>query len=207
MRRIFVYLTTAALLATPAFAEARGFKSDLSAAISGPLKLEIVVSEDLAHRANNLPKKLSDRGRNSRLNSSFSNNGRYGEKEITYLIDDLEDELIRDFAKRNIAISEDAPTRLRITIESAKPNRPTFNQLSKDASLSFQSFGIGGAEVSAEFIGSNDEVLGTATYDYFPSFGETVVIQGPIWNDANRAFSRFSNKLSKTLVKNGSSNT
>jgi len=85
MRKYITLLPAAALLVTPAFAQARGFDADFSKAVTGPFKLEVVVSEDLAHRAN-------------------------------------------------------------------KNNRPTFNQLSQDIGLSFKSFGIGGADVSAEWV-------------------------------------------------------
>lgn len=200
MRKLLTCLTTAALLATPAFAEARGFKSDIDAAVSGPMKLDIVVSEDLAHRANNLPKKLSHRGGGSRLNSSFANNGRYGDKAIVYLIEDMQDELAQDFAKRNIALSDDAPTLLRVTIGMAKPNRPTFNQMSREPSLSFQSFGAGGADMSVEIIAAGGDVLGSARYTYYPSLNERPFTGVATWSDANRAFSRFSNRLSKELA-------
>lgn len=202
MRKFLTLISATAVLATPAFAQARGFDADFSQAMTGPFKLEVVVSEDLAHRANNLPKKLSDRGTSSRLNSPFSNNGKYGDREIAYLQEEMQEEIVEDFSKRGLALSESAPTLLRITIVGAKPNRPTFNQLSKDASLSFQSFGIGGAEMTAEFISAGGNVIGTAEYDYYSSFGDRPNLQASgTWTDANRAFSRFSNKLSKTLEK------
>ncbi len=207
MRKLLACFTTAALLVTPAFAEARGFKSNLGTAITGPLKIEVVVSEDLAYRANNLPKKLSHRGSGSRLNSAFSNNGKYGDRAIAFLIDDIQDELVRDFAKRNIALSDSAPTLLRVTIEMAKPNRPTFNQLSEDPSLSFKSFGAGGAELSVEIIAANGDILGDATYDNYETLDQFTIQTGGTWYDASRTFSKFSNRLSKkiaTIEKNES---
>jgi len=150
MRKTLALLSAAALLATPVISQARGFNSDFSTSVSGPIKLEIIVSDDLAHRANNLPKKLRDRGSRSRLNSAFANNGHYGDKEITYLLEEMQEELERDFAKRGISLSDTAPTTLRVTIEEVRPNRPTFKQLSVDSSLSFNSFSIGGAEISAD---------------------------------------------------------
>lgn len=201
MRDFFTVLPVAALLAVPTMAHAGGFDYNFSQTISGPMKLEIVVSDDLAHRANNLPEKLSDRP-SRRLNASFGNNGHYGDKAITYLIKDLNEELVRDFAKRDIVLSNSAATTLRVTIEDAKPNRPTFRQLSKDPSLSFQSFGIGGAEVSAKIIGANGEVMGQAEYDLFPSLNDTPFQPKGTWVDARRAFDRFSKKLSKKLAAN-----
>ncbi len=203
MRRLLTCLSAAAILATPAFAEATGFKSDLTSKLSGPLKLEVVVSEDLAHRANNLPKKLSDRGSGSRLNSSFSNNGRYGDREIEYLIEEMQEEIVEDFAKHKLSLSDDAPTLMRVTIDMAQPNRPTFNQLSRDTSLSFKSFGIGGADVSVEFIDAKGEIIGNASYDYYSSIHERQFQGRATWSDANRTFSRFSKRLSKKLASLG----
>jgi len=205
MRKLTPFFLTTFLLATPALAQARGFDSDLATTVTGPLKLEVVVSENLAHRANNLPKKLSDRNSSSRLNASFANNGRYGEREIEYLLEDMQEEIVEDFGKQGIALSDTAPTRLRITIEMAKPNRPTFNQLRKDTSLSFQSFSVGGAEVSAEIISSNGEVIGSANYDYYPSLLERPYRAAGTWRDAKQSFSRFSRRLSKKLAAVGAS--
>jgi hypothetical protein len=200
MRKFLTILSAAALMATPAMAQARGFDSDFSQKVTGPYKLEVVASEDLAHRANNLPKKLSDRGTSSRLRGSFSNNGKYGEKEIENLLEDMEMEITHDFTKRGLTLSDTAPTILRITINEVKPNRPTFNQLSKDPSLSFRSLSIGGADVSAEIISAGGSVVGTAEYDYFSSFNDINIRSNGIWTDTNRAFSRFSKKLSKKLA-------
>lgn len=199
MSKHLTCLVATALLATPAFAEARGFQSNINEAITGPLKLEVVISEDLAHRANNLPKEMSDRGGSSRLRSAFSNNGKYGDKAIKYLIDEMQEEIVQDFEKRNIVLSDDAPTLLRVTINMAKPNRPTFNQLSQEPNLSFKSFGAGGADLSMEIIAAGGKILGTAEYDYYPSLDQRAFVQGATWADANRAMSKFSRNLSKTL--------
>ena len=200
MRKFLTLISAAAILATPAFAQARGFDSDFSQVITGPFKLEVVVSEDLAHRANNLPKKLSDRGSSIRLNASFSNNGKYGDREIEYLLEDMQKELLRDFTKRGLAFSDSAPTLLRVTIEEVKPNRPTFNQLSEDTSLSFQSVSIGGADVFAEVISTDGTIVGTAEYNYYSSFNDGNILGSGIWTDTERAFSRFSKNLSKKLA-------
>lgn len=207
MRKFLTTLSTAALLATPVMAEARGFDSDFSNTIVGPIKLEIVVSEDLAHRANNLPKKMSDRGSRSRLSGTFSNNGHYGEREITYLLEEMEEEISDDFAKYGITISDNAPTVLRITIEDVRPNRPTFNQLSKDSSLSFKSVSTGGAEITATVSSAGGESLGQAEYDYFSSFNDRPNFGLGVWTDTNRAFSRFSKKLTKKLAALGAASS
>ncbi len=202
MHRSFALIAAAALMAAPVVSQARGFDFDFTQGISGPMKLEIVVSDDLAYRANNLPKKMSDRPVR-RLNASFGNNGRYGEKEITYLIKDMNEELTHDFAKRGITLSDTASTTLRVTIEDVKPNRPTFKQLSTDSSISFQSFGIGGAEVSAEITSASGEIIGQVDYDYYSNLGDTPFPPVGTWEDTQRAFSRFSRSLSKKIAAAG----
>ena len=203
MRNILTLLSAAALLAVPTAAQARGLNSNFSQAVTGPIKLEIVVSEDLAHRANNLPKDLSQRGSRSRLSASFSGNGHYGDREIDFLLSDLEDELLRDFDKRGIALSDTAPTVLRVTIEAVKPNRPTLNQLKQDTALSFTSFGIGGAELSADITSASGEVLGHAEYDYYSSFNDFPLQGRSTWSDATRAFASFSKQYTKKLARAG----
>ena len=201
MRKFLTLISAAALLSTPAIAQARGFDSNFSQNVAGPYKLEIVVSEDLAHRANNLPKKLSDRRSTRRLNAAFANNGNYGDKEIEFLLEDMEKEITRDFAKRDLTLSDTAPTLLRVTINKVRPNRPTHNQLSKDIGLSFSSFGIGGADVSAEIIAEGGTVVGTADYDYYSNFNDRINLSGSsTWFDTSRAFSKFSRSLTKKLA-------
>lgn len=202
MRIFFTLLAAVALIATPSITQARGFDFDVSQAVTGPMKLEVIVSDDLAHRANNLPEKHSDRP-SRRLNASFGNNGHYGEDAISDLVEDMSDELARDFAKRGISLSDTASTTLRVTIEDAKPNRPTFRQLSRDTSLSFQSYGIGGAEVSAEIISPSGEIIGRADYRYYSSLNDHLLRPIGIWQDTKRAFDRFSKKLSKKIAANG----
>ena len=203
MHKLIPALALATVLSLPALAQARGFDSDLASTITGPIKVEVLVSDDLAHRAENLPEKLSDRGSSRRLNAAFANNGKYGQKAIDHLVEEMTEELAEDFDKYGIATSDDAPTLLRVTLEMAKPNRPTFNQLSEDASLSFQSFSIGGAEITAEVIGASGENLGTMEYDYYSTLNENGFHPVGIWQDADRSISRFSKKATKKLAALG----
>jgi hypothetical protein len=204
MRRTALILASAALMLAPlsAAAKPRGFDSTISAPVQAPVKIEVVLSEDLAYRANNLPKKLRDRGSGVRsLRSGFSGNGFYGDRSLEQLVEEVYEELNHDFAKKGILVSDDADIVLRITLEDAKNNRPTFEQLSREPGLSFQSFGVGGAELSGELISLSDENLGTLSYRWF----ETNIDQfgfaqaNGVWTDARRAISRFSKKTAKTL--------
>jgi len=186
-------------LATPAMAKSYGFDTTVTSPLTSAVKIEIIVSEDMAHRANNLPKKLSDRNSARTLRSGFSGNGFYGDKDIKRLTERLQSRLEQKFAKTGIETSDAAPTVLRITIEDAKPNRPTFNQLSKEPGLSFQSFGNGGAELQAELIAAGGQSLGTMSYKYYETDIRYAKFSGT-WGDAHRAFRRFASKAAKTLA-------
>lgn len=196
-----LFIASVLSLSLPSFAQARAFKHNISAPLSSPVKIEVVLSEDMQHRANNLPKKLSSR--NSAISrgtrAGFGNNGYYGEKSLNQLATTLEKKMTKKFTKKGIVISDDAPVTMRVTIEDAKNNRPTFQQLSFQPSLSFQSFSLGGATLSADLIGQDGASLGTMNYRYYEHdlfFSQRF---SGIWQDARRSFDRFANHAVKRL--------
>lgn len=185
-------------VAAPAYAKI-GYDTTVTAPLTSPVKIEVVLSEDMAHRANNLPEKLRDRSGARSLRSGFSGNGFYGEKDLNRLTERLQSKLEKKFENKGIAVSDTASTVLRVTITDAKPNRPTFNQLSHEPGLSFQSFSIGGAELEAELIAAGGQLLGTMSYDYYENDIRDAKYGGT-WGDAHRAFGRFASKAAKTLA-------
>lgn len=200
MRRLILSSLTALSFAisAPAFASGNGFETSITAPLNTPLKIEVVIGEDLAYRANNLPKKLSDRN-SIRSNAGFSNNGFYGERDLNRLAERLQTRVEKRFNKRGVLLAETSPTTLRIVITDAKPNRPTFKQMSKEPSLSFQSFGIGGAEIKAEIIQAGGESTGDMTYRYYETTLDQFDRANATWSDAYRAFDRFARNAAKTL--------
>ena len=198
MRYILPTLTACLVVGFTTQANARGFDADMKSSVTGPIKIEVVASEDLAWRADNLPKKLSDRG-GTHLSSTFSNNGFYGQRAIDYLLEDVMDELAEDMADADVEVSDTAQYTLRVTLEMAKPNRPTFAQLSHEPGLSYQSYGTGGAEISAEILDASGAVIGTMEYDHYSTFTDRYFKPGT-WTDAKLAISRFSKKTVKTLA-------
>ena len=200
MSHIFksIVMTSSLLFAASTSAQATGFESTINAPIAPNVKIEVSLAEDLAHRANNLPEKLSDRGAGSGRSTAFSQNGYYGDKDLARLSQRVEEKLTRALTKRGVAVSDTAPTVLRVTLTDVKNNRPTFRQLSKDVILSYQSFGNGGAELEAEVIAAGGSSLGTMQYDWF----ETDIRDarfGGTWSDANRAIDRFAKRAAKKL--------
>ncbi|MEM7728705.1 MAG: hypothetical protein AAF311_05450 [Pseudomonadota bacterium] len=204
MRRTLVTLATAALLGAPMIASAtpRGFDTTITAPVEGPVNIEVMLSDDLAHRADNLPKKLRDRGSAAtRLRAGFAGNGYYGQESLDRLLDELREELVEDFSKRGIPVSENAPVTLRVTLEDVRNNRPTFEQMTRQPQLSLQSFGLGGAELSGELVTASGESLGTVSYRRFETMMDDFAFAraAGVWTDANRAISRFSSRTAKAL--------
>ena len=199
-------LLTSTLLAVsfavsaPALAKSFGYDSTISEPLSSAVKIEVVLSEDLSYRANNLPKKLSDRSNSRRLNSGFANNGFYGERDLQRLSERLQSKIEKKFTKKGIEVSDNASTVLRVTIADAKPNRPTHEQLSRDVGLSFQSVSLGGAEIESELIASGGRSLGSINYKWYEDDLRDSQFGG-IWTDANRAFSRYASRAAKVLSR------
>ena len=177
-----------------------GYESNLSAVLTTPVSVNVKLSDELNYRANNLPKDLSDRGSARSLNDGFSGNGFYGEDSLEDLRQDLVKDMTKRLEKEGFQVAENAPTTLVLTIEDVKNNRPTFEQLSREPSLSYQSFGIGGAELSGELIDSSGKSLGTMDYRWYDSFIQDANYASGTWTDTQRAFDRFSRKVAKDLV-------
>ena len=196
-------IASAFALAAPSLAQARtSFEHNITAPLTSPIKIDIVYSQDMQNRANNLPDSNSNKGLGITKGgrSGFAGNGYYGEQSLMHLAESLERKMTTKFIKKGITISEDATVTMRITIVDAINNRPTANQLSNQPGLSIKSFGIGGAELSAELIDTTGNSLGIMQYRYFEQdFRESTQFPG-MWRDANKAFSRFAKKAAKTLA-------
>tara|TARA_R110002020_G_scaffold105874_3_gene246615 strand:- start:890 stop:1516 length:627 start_codon:yes stop_codon:yes gene_type:complete len=177
-----------------------GYESNLSTVLATPVSVNVKLSDELAFRANNLPKKLSDRGSARSLNDGFSGNGFYGEDSLEELRQDLVEDITKRLQKEGFEVAENAPATLVLTIENVKNNRPTFEQLSREPSLSYQSYGIGGAELSGELLDANGTSLGTMDYRWYDSFIQNANYASGTWTDTQRAFDRFSRKVAKDLV-------
>ncbi len=187
------------IIAAPSLANANGFESTIMTPVATDVKIEIRLSEDLAHRANNLPEKFSDRGNSAGRSSAFSQNGFYGEKDLLKLQTRLEKRLRQQLGKRGVNVSDAAPTVLRVTLTDVKNNRPTFRQLSRSSGLSLESFGTGGAELEAELLSAGGGSLGTMDYEWY-QFDIRDAQFGGIWTDAHRAMDRFAKRAAKKLA-------
>lgn len=107
--------------------------------------------------------------------------------------DRLEKEL-RDSVERALGGTSANGGRLELVIEDAKPNRPTWTQLTNKPGLSYaNSFGIGGAKVSGVYV-SSDGARTPVGYRYYESDISNSRFATE-WYDAERAFDRFAQRL------------
>ncbi len=186
-------LISMALASTAYAGSSHKFDSSISQVISTPVKVEVVVAEDLAYRADNMPKK---RIRGS-FNDAFGNHGHLGERDIEKLAERLERKITDRLKREGVAVDANAATTLRLVLTDARPNRPTFSQLGEQPGLSYRSVSIGGASFEGELV-SGSEVLGDIEYAWYDTDIRDAQFSGT-WGDANRAIDRFAKKTAKSL--------
>jgi hypothetical protein len=85
--------------------------------------------------------------------------------------------------------------KIDIEIIDATPNRPTFEEMNKTGGLSFQSFGIGGANLKGTIYDNNGKVIKSADYQYYSTMDSMTPYKWT-WDDAEYAFEKFAKKLS-----------
>ena len=117
-----------------------------------------------------------------------------GVKEIDRLASNLQAEVERSLARTG----DYADSRIELVLVDAKPNRPTFKQLTDKPGLSFQSFGVGGAKIEGRAIAADGTVT-PLRYSWY----ETDIRQSVnawVWHDAEWTFDRFAHRLSRGQV-------
>ncbi|WP_304073426.1 hypothetical protein [Maricaulis maris] len=118
----------------------------------------------------------------------------FGERELDrlarYLRAALERELADDLGEGGYV--------LHTTILDAQPNRPTMAQMSGTRPLHHSSISIGGADIEAQLLSADGEVLETYSYGWRSMNIRDVVGYGQ-WTDARRTFSRFADQISDSL--------
>lgn len=114
----------------------------------------------------------------------------YGEREREVLTDELTDDLERTFGAMLDTVGD-----VNVVIVDARPNRPTFHQMTRE-SLSFESISIGGAEVTGEVYTVDGELIASTEYDFFTRSIEDAIGR-TTWSDTRRAFSRFARRFAE----------
>jgi hypothetical protein len=118
----------------------------------------------------------------------------YGMREQAYLERLLTARVERALAAQGVQGS------VRLTVFDVTPSRPTLKQMSDKPGLSFQSFGIGGADIEGVVQTSAGEVR--LRQDWY----ETDIVDSQFestWGDAATAFDRFARRLAKTAAAGG----
>lgn len=90
-----------------------------------------------------------------------------------------------------------------LTIEDAKPNKPTFKQLAKNTSLSYSSsYSTGGAKVNAKLFDETGALIGTVSHEYYSQNLQDIMSEYG-WADADRAFDGAARKIQKEAERAG----
>lgn len=88
--------------------------------------------------------------------------GVYGQRDLERLAERLRAEVQRETARAGVYDG----ARIVLELTDAVPNRPTFKQLSDNTSLSYDSFGIGGARIEGHIVSPNGQVV-PLSYRYY----------------------------------------
>jgi len=114
-----------------------------------------------------------------------------GVREVERLADDLKREVGRSLDRTGVLDG----ARLELTLVDVRPNRPTFQQMSHQPSLSLESFSVGGATIEGKAIA----VDGTVTplrYRWYETDIRNARFHST-WADADSAISQFANRLAR----------
>jgi len=118
----------------------------------------------------------------------------FGVREAGTLTDSLTRKVTTVFTERGIAADK-----VVVTIEDAKPNRPTFQQVSEKPGLDpMRSISIGGARVSGIAYNAAGQEIGRLDYDWYETSLENVVAS-TTWTDARTSFDRFARRFADKL--------
>ncbi len=111
----------------------------------------------------------------------------YGDKEKTVIADMVKGEIAKKFNGKDY--------RYEISINAITPNRPTMQQMDNKPGLSYQSFGVGGANLSGKVFDQAGNLIAETKYDYYNN--DIWHSQGNwTWHDAEWAVETFVKKLS-----------
>ena len=118
----------------------------------------------------------------------------YGVREARILTQALTTKVEGAFARQGVRAD-----RVVVTIEDAKPNRPTMQQISDTPGLDpMRSVSVGGARVTGTAYDARGTAMGTLEYDWYET-DLTNVIASTTWSDARWSFDRFARRFADRL--------
>ncbi|MFZ5669801.1 MAG: hypothetical protein ACOY4K_09910 [Pseudomonadota bacterium] len=118
---------------------------------------------------------------------------RYGQRELDFLAADLQASVEKALARSGDLAMDGG--RLDLVIEDALPNRPTLEQMRDNPSLSYESFGIGGAAVSGVLTTADGRQIPVGYRWYETDIRWTIAAS--TWHDATLTFDRFASRLAR----------
>ena len=125
----------------------------------------------------------------------------YGTREVGELADYLRKTVERNLmAKDRFKVDAVGGAVLELVLVDAKPNHPTFKQMSDRPGLSMQSFGIGGAEIRGEQINADGSrvKLGYSWYESDIRWAQGL----GTWGDAEQAIHGFARRVAEGHADN-----
>jgi len=117
--------------------------------------------------------------------------GDYLSRELTRMVGDA-------LARRGVS---DRGLQIELSIIDARPNRPTFEQMSQIHGLDAnESISVGGASLRAVLRDGSGAVVDTVEHRYYShDIGQAALVAGQ-WSDAHRAMRRFADKVAASYV-------
>src|SRR5262245_41689380 len=113
----------------------------------------------------------------------------YGVREANALTESLTSKVESAFVRRGVRAE-----RVVVTIQDAKPNRPTFQQVSDTPGLDpMRSISVGGARVTGTAFDASGTAIGTLEFDWYET-DLTNVFATTTWSDARQSFDRFARR-------------
>lgn len=117
-----------------------------------------------------------------------------GTREAKTLTDTLSRKITNVFASRGVSAD-----RVIVTIEDARPNRPTFKQATDKPGLDvMRSISIGGAHVSGIAYDASGKEIGRFEDKWYETDIANVVAAST-WSDARTSFDRFARRFADQL--------
>ena len=113
----------------------------------------------------------------------------YGVRDVDRLAAELRKDVERELTRTGAYDG----ARIELVLVDAKPNRPTFKQLSDVTGLSYESFGIGGARIEGRAIAPSGAIT-PLKYSYYETDIRQTWFNGT-WSDAEWTIGRFAYRL------------
>lgn len=118
----------------------------------------------------------------------------YGVREAKVLTSYLTSKIESHFTRQGVKAD-----RVVVTIEDAKPNRPTFEQVSEKPGLDpIRSISLGGAHITGIAYDASGKEIGTLDYDWYETSLENTVAS-TTWTDARWSIDRFARRFADKL--------